>query len=97
MMPNVPMMPAEVDPTPIVAVQFFSERFKRYSGALYHYIADTPLEEGDVVTVPTSYGDKQAKVVRIDIPYSELTVRVGQLRHITAPATPGGGLFEGFC
>lgn len=91
----IPIFPAEGAPTPIVAVQFFSERYKRYSGALYHYIADTPLEEGDVVTVPTSYGDRQAKVARVDIPYSELTVRVGQLRHITEPATPGGGLFDG--
>lgn len=81
----------------LVAVQFKS-RYKKdeYGGNEYTYIADVPLQVGDIVNVPTKFGTSDARVCRIDIPITELHCRVGELRHITEPGTPGGDLFHGF-
>ena len=78
-----------------VQVQFKNRRTGAYSGN-YSYIADVPLQVGDVVKVPTRFGDTEAKVCRIDVPINEIQCRVGQLLHITESATPGGDLFDGF-
>jgi len=67
-----------------------------YAGGSYSYIADPPLTVGDFVNVPTKYGERQAKVVRTDVPIREIQCRVGQLKKITGPAIPSGDLFKGF-
>ena len=68
-----------------------------FGGPVYAYIADVPVAVGDVVTVPTAYGDREAKVCRVDIPTEELprTLSVERLKHITEPAIPGDA-FAGF-
>lgn len=86
------------NPTPngnLVYVQFES-RYKpgTYTGGTYSYIADIPLEVGDTVKVPTKFGETTAKVVRVNVPVTEIGCRVGELRHITEPAT-AGDLFSG--
>lgn len=65
-------------------------------GKEFSYIADVPLAKGDVVNVPTKYGPKECRVSRTGVPIGEIQCRVGQLLHITEPATPGGDLFKGF-
>lgn len=82
--------------TPFVQIQFMNQKTGRYSGACYTYIADVPLCEGDIVNVPTKYGDMEAKVVRVDVPEREAAAVPGELRHITEPAIPSGGIFDGF-
>lgn len=81
--------------TNYVQVQFKSRFREGYDGPCYTYIADVPLQEGDIVTVPTKFGTGEARVARINVPESELKF-YGELRHITEPATPNGGLFDGF-
>ena len=80
----------------LVQVQFES-RYKpgTYSGGAYTYIADHPLIVGDIVKVPTKYGESMAKVCRVNVPIPEIHCRVGELKHITEPAT-SGDLFAGF-
>ena len=75
-----------------VQVQFKSRYSDGYGGRAYTYIADVPLSVGDVVTVPTSHGDGEARVCRVGIPESEARGGgyLGEFRHITEPATPGG-------
>lgn len=81
----------------LVQVQFESQhRPGTYAGGSYTYIADHPLVVGDIVNVPTKYGEREAKVTRTDVPVGEIQCRVGQLLHITDPAIPGGDLFAGF-
>lgn len=81
----------------IVHVQFEDRSNPGYfSGGSYSYIADHGLAVGDLVKVPTKYGERRAKVVRTDVPIRELQCKVGQLRKITGPALPGGDLFAGF-
>ena len=81
----------------LVSVQFKSRHKKdEYGGCEYTYIADVPLQVGDIVNVPTKFGTSDARVCRIDVPVTELHCRVGELRHITEPGTPGGNLFHGF-
>lgn len=86
--------------TNIVSVQFKRRNWHgqgdEFGGACYSYITDVPLCVGDVVKVPTKYGDNDARVVRVDVPDAEVAAIYDQLRHITEPATPGGGLFDGF-
>lgn len=86
--------------TNIVSVQFkrrnWNGQGEEFGGACYAYIADVPLCVGDVVKVPTKYGDNEARGVRVDVPEAEVAAIHDQLRHITEPATPGGGLFDGF-
>ena len=84
--------------TDLVQVQFKDRRFDGYSGRLYTYIADVPLHEGDIVTVPTANGEGEARVCRVDVPESELPAILSreQLRHITEAPTPGGTLFDEF-
>lgn len=80
----------------LVQVQFRDRKCGEFTGREFSYIADVPLQKGDVVNVPTKYGDRDACVSRVGVPISELQCRVGELRHITEAATPGGDLFKGF-
>lgn len=80
----------------ICNVQFEDRRNPGYfSGGCYSYINDHPLEVGDIVKVPTKYGESMAKVCRVNVPVTEIGCRVGELRHITEPAT-SGDIFAGF-
>lgn len=80
----------------LVQVQFKS-RYKpnTFTGTAYTYIADVPVDVGDIVKVPTKFGEGEARVCRVNVPVTELPCRVGELKHITEAATPGGGLFGG--
>lgn len=81
----------------IVLVQFEDRSNPGYfAGSSYSYIADRGLAVGDLVKVPTKYGERRAKVVRTNVPIRELQCRVGQLRKIAGKATHGTDLFAGF-
>lgn len=82
--------------TNIVQVQFRKSFGEGYGGTNYTYIADVPLQVGDIVEVPTRYGPSRARVSRIDVPADEVPTEFGGLLHITAPATPSDGVFDGF-
>lgn len=72
----------------LVQVQYRSRYSGKFGGAAYTYVADVPLEEGDIVSVPTKYGEAEAMVCRINVPEEEVPAWCGMLRHITTPATP---------
>ena len=80
----------------LVNVQFRDRKSGEFMGTEFSYIADTPLNKGDVVTVPTKYGTREACISRVGVQIGELQCRVGELRHITDSATPGGDIFRGF-
>ena len=67
-----------------------------FNGAAYSYLTDQPVVVGDIVNVPTKYGEREAMIVKTDVPIRELKCRVGELRQITGPAVTGGNLFAGF-
>ena len=81
----------------LVQVQFMNARLGEYGGASYTYIADVPLAEGDIVTVPTATGESEGRVSRVDVPAEELPkwLTPDKLRHITKAAT-AGDMFAGF-
>ena len=81
----------------LVQVQFESRANPgSYNGGSYTYIAGLPLHVGDVVNCPTKYGQRLARVVRVDVPISEIQCRVGQLQKITEPSIPSSDLFSSF-
>lgn len=82
--------------TELVQVQFKNRNGDRFDGRAYTYIADTPLMVGDVVKVPTKYGDSDARVCRIDVPEDEVAAFRDRLLHITEPAEISGGTFDEF-
>ena len=79
----------------IVQVLFKNRLSGEYRGKAYTYAADIPVSVDDIVQVPTTYGTSEAKVIRVDVPESEIPSWM-QLKHITEPATPGGSLFDEF-
>ena len=79
----------------IVSVQFKSRYNGTYGGNEYAYYADVPVSKGDIVKVPTKFGDTEAKVTRVDVPESEIPAWM-ELKHITEAATPGGSMFDEF-
>ena len=79
----------------IVSVQFKSRYTGIYGGNEYAYYADVPVSKGDIVKVPTQYGESEAKVCRVDVPESEIPAWM-ELKHITEAATPGGSIFDEF-
>ena len=80
-----------------VQVNFKSLYSDGYGGRAYTYIADVPLEVGDVVKVPTATGESEAKVIRVNIPEEEARNGYrGEFRHIEESGTPGGSLFDDF-
>jgi hypothetical protein len=82
--------------TNIVQVQFRNRYGEGYGGTNYTYIADVPLKVGDIVKVPTRYGDSEARVSRIDVPADEVPNTFGGLLHITENAVPSESAFDGF-
>lgn len=79
----------------LVQVQFESRNNPgTFAGREFTYIADVSLIVGDIVNVPTKFGDRTARVCRVDVPIGDIQCRVGELRHITeAPYI--GTLFAG--
>ena len=77
-----------------VQVALKNRRSGEYKGS-YSYIADVPVQVGDIVMAPTKYGDAEAKIIKTDVPISEIQCRVGQLLHITSSASPSN-LFDEF-
>ena len=70
----------------------------RHSGkyiGCYSYIADVPVNVGDIVMVPTKYGDAEAKILRTNVTETEIQYKVEDLLHITSAASPNN-LFDGF-
>lgn len=82
--------------TNLVQVQFKSRYKDGYGGACYTYVADVPLAVGDIVTVPTKFGESEACVCRVDVPEDEVKGFQDKLRHITEPATVSEGMFADF-
>lgn len=80
----------------LVNVQFRDRKCGEFTGREFSYIADVPLNKGDVVNVPTKYGQREGCISRVDVPIGDIQCRVGELRHITDSATPGGDIFKGF-
>lgn len=80
----------------MVNIKFRDGKTGEFSGREFSYIADVPLHKGDVVNVPTKYGAREACISRVGVPIKEIQCRVGELRHITEPATTGGDIFKGF-
>lgn len=80
----------------LVNVQFRDRKIGEFMGTEFSYIADVHLNKGDVVNVPTRYGTREGCVSRVGVPLNEIQCRVGELRHITETATPGGDIFKGF-
>ena len=70
--------------TSIVSVKY-EDRYspKTFSGRAYSYITAIPLEVGDLVVAPTSYGEKIARVSQINIPEFKLEFMKANLKLIT--------------
>lgn len=79
----------------IVSVQFKNRHSEGYGGKEYTYLADIPVSVGDIVNVPTKYGDSEAMVRKVDVPVTDIQCRVGELKHITEHGTPGS-MFDSF-
>ena len=72
----------------IVEIQFESRLNPgTFAGKEYSYIADIPVNVGDIVKAPTRNGVGTALVRRVDVPITEIQCRVGELRHITEAST----------
>lgn len=52
----------------IISVQFKSKFNGQWYGNNYTYTCDFPVKRGDIVRVPTKYGDSEAIVREVDIP-----------------------------
>lgn len=80
----------------LVQVQFRNRFGEGYGGAAYTYAADVPLAVGDIVTVPTKFGESEARVCRVDVPEAEVEHFRDKLKHITQPASESESLFAEF-
>lgn len=49
----------------------------------YTYVADIPVQLGDIVIAPTKFGQNRAKVIALDVPPAEYAAFADRLRHIT--------------
>lgn len=68
-----------------------------FKGGVYSYLADQPVSVGDIVNVPTKYGERNAQIVRTYVPVCDIGCRVGRLNKIAGPAFYGNlfsGLFD---
>lgn len=52
----------------IISVQFKSKFNGQWYGNNYSYICDFPVKKGDIVKVPTKFGDSEAIVRNTNIP-----------------------------
>ena len=79
----------------IIAVQFKGRYSDAYGSREYAYYADVPVSVGDIVKVPTKFGESEARVCRVDVPESEIPAYM-ELKHITEAASPCGSMFDEF-
>lgn len=79
-----------------VQVQFRNRYGEGYGGTAYTYIANVPLAVGDIVTVPTKFGNNEARVCRINVPDAEVERFRDNLKHITEPASVSKSIFDEF-
>lgn len=80
----------------LVQVQFRNRYGEGYGGAAYTYIADVPLAVGDIVTVPTKFGNNEARVCRVDVTEAEVERFRDKLKRITEPASVSKSIFDEF-
>lgn len=57
---------------------------KTFSGKVYIYYSLVDVNVGDLVIVPTSYGDKMARVSEINIPKNKVEMIKPYLKYIIA-------------
>lgn len=70
--------------TNIISVKYEDKYVpKTFSGRAYSYITTIPLEVGDLVVAPTSYGEKIARVSEINVPESKVLLIKPMLKLIT--------------
>ena len=69
----------------IVTVQYKDLKGNEFKGNEYSYFAETDLEVGQIVKVPTKYGDSVARVSKVGI--SEDTIPA-MLRKVMRRITP---------
>lgn len=70
--------------TTVCKVQFEEKtRPGKFAPQEYSYIAEVPVEIGDLVVAPTRYGDRTARVSRTRVPRAEWEKHAHLLRHIT--------------
>ena len=68
----------------IINVQFKNKKNDSYGGRPYSYRCEIPATPGDIVKVPTAYGDSNARVLEIDVPESRVDERIlPQLKTVT--------------
>ena len=73
-----------MEKTNIVSVKYEDKYMpKTFSGRSYSYITAIPLSIGDLVVVPTSYGEKIARVSAINIPEFKVEFMKANLKLIT--------------
>lgn len=69
----------------IINVQFKNKKNDSYGGRAYSYRCNIPATPGDIVKVPTSYGDSTARVLEIDVPECKIDERIlPMLKTVTA-------------
>lgn len=71
--------------TNIVSVKY-EDRYmpKTFNGKAYSYFTAIPLEVGDLVVAPTSYGEKIARVSEVNIPEFKVELIKSSLKLIIA-------------
>ena len=60
----------------IISVQFKGKKSDTYGGMKFSYFCHLPVKPGDLVRVPTKYGDTIAKVADVDVPTSKVDDRI---------------------
>lgn len=60
----------------IISVQFKGRKSDTYGGMKFSYRCELPVKPGDLVRVPTKFGETTAKVAEIDIPESRVEDRI---------------------
>lgn len=70
--------------TNIISVKYESNYTpKVFEGKSYNYYSNTDVNVGDLVIVPTAYGDKIARVSEINIPEYKVEIIKPYLKTIT--------------
>jgi len=60
----------------IISVQFKGRKSDTYGGMKFSYRCELPVKPGDLVRVPTKFGETTAKVADIEVPESRIDDRI---------------------
>lgn len=60
----------------IISVQFKSKFDGKWYGNKYHYLCNFSVKKGDVVRVPTKFGDSEAIVRDVNIPFYRVDPKI---------------------